>query len=156
MNEADARATPTVHGYIGEYRLCWKADYATVSQWCTQARKMVPVYFKSKFAAETYAWREKHRKEQSIMLRGGDKISAAKSAAEKLFSKEGGRGMIWFAWERQPTGNWAPVCYHGDKPRKDADNRLTLHEVPADCIDADGSPNFGALTKRFPLPEAQG
>jgi len=59
--------------------------------------------------------------------------------------------QIWFAWERAMTGQWQPVCYHGEKPR-DGKTRVGLVEVPADCIDADGSPNFGALQRRFPLP----
>lgn len=62
--------------------------------------------------------------------------------------------MIWFCWERQPTGNWAPVCYHGEKPRKLSEDRLTLHEVPTEYIDVDGTPRLSALQKVFPLPEA--
>ncbi|MCA0341135.1 MAG: hypothetical protein LCH99_15590 [Proteobacteria bacterium] len=57
---------------------------------------------------------------------------------------------IWFGYERTMTGNWQPVCYHGDKPGKGKE-LVGLVEVPADCIDTDGSPNFGALQKRFPL-----
>ena len=85
MNEADAKATETAHGYIGEYRLCWKAEYAVVSQWCQHARKRVPIYFKSKYAAETFAWREKHQKEQSVMVRDGETVTASRSAAERIF-----------------------------------------------------------------------
>lgn len=59
--------------------------------------------------------------------------------------------MIWFAYERTMTGTWQPVCYHREKPRR-ADDLVGLIEVPAYCIDVDGSPNFGALQKRFPLP----
>lgn len=57
---------------------------------------------------------------------------------------------IYFAWERTMTGQWQPVCYHGEKPGK-GKGLVGLVEVPADCVDADGSPNFGALQKRFPL-----
>lgn len=58
---------------------------------------------------------------------------------------------IYFAWERTMTGNCQPVCYHEEKPGKGKE-LVGLVEVPADCIDTDGSPNFGALQKRFPLP----
>lgn len=58
--------------------------------------------------------------------------------------------MIWFAWERAMTGQWQPVCYHGEKPGKSKEV-VGLVEVPADCLDVDGSPNFGILQKRFPL-----
>lgn len=58
---------------------------------------------------------------------------------------------IFFCYERAMTGNWQPVCYHGEKPGK-GKGLVGFVEVPADCVDADGSPNFGALQKRFPLP----
>lgn len=58
--------------------------------------------------------------------------------------------MIYFCYERAMTGNWQPACYHDSKPGKDREV-VGLVEVPADCIDADGSPNFGLLQKRFPL-----
>lgn len=58
---------------------------------------------------------------------------------------------IWFCYERAMTGNWQPVCYHGEKPGK-GKTVVELVEVPADCVDDDGSPNFGALQRRFPLP----
>lgn len=58
--------------------------------------------------------------------------------------------MIYFCYERTMTGSWQPACYHGDKPGKGRDYD-GLVEVPADCIDADGSANFGRLQKRFPM-----
>lgn len=86
MNTSDARASITSNGYIGQYRLCWKASYSTVTERCGRTGQIVPVYFKNPVHAELYAWREKHRQEQSVMTRDGDKIGT-KSAAEMLFAK---------------------------------------------------------------------
>lgn len=61
---------------------------------------------------------------------------------------------IYFAWERQMTGQWQPVCYYGDKPGK-GKVLVGLVEVPADCMDMPGEPNLGLLVKRFPLEDAR-
>lgn len=62
---------------------------------------------------------------------------------------------IYFTWERQMTGNWTPVCYHGEKPKalspSDAYRRGTVHKVEDDMIDVDGTPNFAALIRKHPL-----
>lgn len=69
--------------------------------------------------------------------------------------------MIFFCYERTVHGTWAPVCYHGEKPKPekvsegDTAGRTALHVVPADCMDGD-SPNFGKLTKRWAAPEISG
>lgn len=86
MNSADARAHITRDGYLAQYRLCWRTDYYTVQHRCDKTGEMVPTYFKSPVQAQLHAWREKHRQEQSVMTRDGEKITA-KSAAEMLFSK---------------------------------------------------------------------
>ncbi|MGV1869736.1 hypothetical protein [Agrobacterium rosae] len=88
MNTSDARASITDNGYIGQYRLCWRSDYFTVQHRCDKSGELVPTYFKNPVHAELYAWREKHRQEQSVMTRDGDKIGT-KSAAEMLFAKPG-------------------------------------------------------------------
>lgn len=59
--------------------------------------------------------------------------------------------MIYFCYERTMTGNWQPVCYHGEKPGKGKDV-VGLVEVPVGLIEIDGSPNIGRLKKLFPLP----
>lgn len=67
---------------------------------------------------------------------------------------------IWFCWERGMTGQWAPVCYHGEKPKPekssadDAPARSVLHSVPGDCVDQEGNALFGRLCDRFPAPQA--
>lgn len=64
---------------------------------------------------------------------------------------------IFFCYERAMTGNWQPVCYHGERPKDvkvsdgDAPFRLKLTEVPPDCMDMENEPNLGRLVKRFPL-----
>ena len=58
--------------------------------------------------------------------------------------------MIYFCYERTMTGNWQPVCYHGEKPGKGKDV-VGLVEVPVGLIEIDGSPNIGRLKKLFPL-----
>jgi hypothetical protein len=63
----------------------------------------------------------------------------------------------WFCYERS-VGRWAPVVYHGQKPRPekvaegDEPSRTTLIPVPADCLDTSGDPMFGRLQERFPPP----
>lgn len=61
---------------------------------------------------------------------------------------------IWFAYERTMTGQWQPVCFHGEKPGK-GKTVVGLTEVPADCMDMPGEPNLGRLVKRFPLEEVR-
>jgi hypothetical protein len=68
---------------------------------------------------------------------------------------------IYFYWQQTMSGEWWPRCSHGEEPAKlkisdgDPNPRSTINPVPADCIDGDGSPNFGKLTKRFPLGGAK-
>lgn len=85
MNISDARGVWTVHGYIGEFRLCWRADYQPVLKTDEKGRKTGPEYFKTKDAAECAAWRTKNELEQPAMVRDGA-ILEAKSKAEELFS----------------------------------------------------------------------
>lgn len=66
----------------------------------------------------------------------------------------------YFCWEKSACGIWAPVCYHGSEPaplkvsKGDEEPRSAVVPVPADCVGEDGTPNFGMLTKRFPLRRA--
>lgn len=63
---------------------------------------------------------------------------------------------MWFAYELDFARRWTPVAYHGDKPPKKLGTdveRSTLHEVPEDCIGADGEPLFGKLMERFQKPK---
>lgn len=68
---------------------------------------------------------------------------------------------VYFCWERANYGDWTPVCYHGEKPRPvqtsegDPAYRSAIHEVPEQLISADGTPNFGRLAKRFPMPRGE-
>lgn len=65
---------------------------------------------------------------------------------------------LFFCYERSPTGGWAPVCYHGEKPARekvsdgDRPGRSEVWEVPADCRDGD-EPSFARLTATFAAPE---
>lgn len=65
---------------------------------------------------------------------------------------------VFFCYERAMTGNWHPVCYHSEPPKKekvsdgDMPSRSTVHEVPPDCIVGLDEPLFGILMKRFPAP----
>lgn len=67
--------------------------------------------------------------------------------------------MMFFCYELTIHGSWAPVCYHGEKPKPektsegDPARRTALRIVPDHCVDGDGSPNFGLLTKLWPAPE---
>jgi hypothetical protein len=84
LNISDARGVWTVHGYIGEYRLCWRSDYQPVLLTDRKGRKLGPEYFKTKDAAECAAWRTKHELEQPVMVRDGVKIEA-RSKADAIF-----------------------------------------------------------------------
>lgn len=85
MNRADARATWTPRGYVGEFRLVWKSDYQPVLKTDAKGRKLGPEYFPTKDAAEVAAWRMKNDIEQPVMIRGGDKCQAQRATAEALF-----------------------------------------------------------------------
>ncbi len=87
MNISDARGLWTRHGYIGEYRLCWKSRYEPVLRIDDKGRKLGPLYFKTEEAAECAAWRAKNELEQPIMVRSGEIIPAAKIEVEKHFKK---------------------------------------------------------------------
>lgn len=86
MNISGARGVWTPHGYIGEYRLCWRSGYQPVLKTDRNGRKLGPEYFKTQDAAEVAAWRTKNDLEQPIMLRSGDRIENAKSVAEAQFN----------------------------------------------------------------------
>lgn len=66
---------------------------------------------------------------------------------------------IFFCYERSNVGRWQPVCYHGAPPRPlneskdDPPSRTSVVELPAEYVDADGTPNFGLITKRYPEPK---
>lgn len=68
---------------------------------------------------------------------------------------------MWFCWERQMTGNWQPVCYHDEQPKKekvsdgDTPSRSPLYEVPADCLSDFDEPFFGRLKEKFPAPRSE-
>lgn len=65
---------------------------------------------------------------------------------------------MWFCYESDFAKRPTPVVYHGEKPSKKlgADvERSPLYDVPAECVDSDGSPNFGMLMKRFPPPQVK-
>lgn len=61
----------------------------------------------------------------------------------------------WFRYERN-NGRWRPVVYHGARPgipKGEEDRFSTLWPVPQDCLTEDGSPMFGKLQARFPVPK---
>lgn len=84
MNQSDARAIGTRLGYVGEFRLVWKASYQPVLRTDEKGRKLGPQYFASADAAECAAWRAKNALETSVMTRDGEQL-ARRSAAEALF-----------------------------------------------------------------------
>jgi hypothetical protein len=57
----------------------------------------------------------------------------------------------FFTYERDFALRWIPVVYHDAPPRV---RQGTVWPVPADCLDEDGSPRFGALQARFAPPPA--
>ncbi|KAB2701335.1 MULTISPECIES: hypothetical protein [Brucella] len=80
MNEATAFAEGTPKGFIGKFRLVWRTQHFTVANEDGQPR-----YFPTAEKAECEAWRAKHKIEQSVMVRDGEKLSVARSEAEKVF-----------------------------------------------------------------------
>lgn len=80
MNEAMAYAEGTPKGFIGKYRLVWRSEHFTVTD-----DKGKIAYFNTRDKAECAAWRAKHKIEQSVMVRDGEKLSVARSEAEKVF-----------------------------------------------------------------------
>lgn len=86
MNHPDARSIPAAGGgYHGQFRLCWKADYSTVSEWSKELDRFIPINFKSPIVAELAAWREKSRKEYPVMRRDGE-ISGTMEKANAMFN----------------------------------------------------------------------
>lgn len=91
MNEPDARAIPAPGGgYYGQFRLCWRADYVTVSRWNAEKAALLPLNFKNALAAELSAWRAKSKVEYPVMRRDGAVIEA-RSAADALFNLPSGK-----------------------------------------------------------------
>ena len=85
MNNSSVRAIKTFKGWMAEFRPCWKADYLPVLETDDKGRKVGVKYFKTEDAAEVAAWRAKHEAEQSIMVRSGEIITAARQEAESYF-----------------------------------------------------------------------
>lgn len=84
MNQSDVKTQLTVHGYIAEFRLAWRADFQPVLRMDDDGRRLGVEYFKNEKDAELAAWRTMNRIEQSAMVRDGEKLQT-KSAAEALF-----------------------------------------------------------------------
>ena len=87
MNRSDARAIDKGFGWIGEYRLVWKAEYYEVKKVGSDGRRTSsPEVFPSKAEAECAAWRALYETEQPVMLRAGERVSSQhRNAAEALF-----------------------------------------------------------------------
>lgn len=79
MNQQTAYAEWTEDGYIGKFQLAWRTEVYVVK------KDDKPQYFKYPHDAEIAAWRAKHKIEQSVMVRDGEKLSVARSEAEKVF-----------------------------------------------------------------------
>lgn len=67
---------------------------------------------------------------------------------------------FYFCYEKQPSGGWAPVVYHGEAPKTekvsgdDKTRRSTVWPVPPDCLGStDGQPLWGRLQAKFPAPK---
>ncbi|PZO78460.1 MAG: hypothetical protein DI629_12245 [Mesorhizobium amorphae] len=63
--------------------------------------------------------------------------------------------MMFFCYERDFAMRWCPVVYHDEKPTKmqgRASDRTAFQTVPAECLDMNGEPMFGALQRAFPAP----
>lgn len=70
--------------------------------------------------------------------------------------------QYWFCYERSTVGKWAPVLYHGEKPKenpaggKEDKPKRTIPVEVSDLLsifDPDHEIPFGALTEKFPPPE---
>ncbi|HEX2753650.1 MAG TPA: hypothetical protein VHP34_11220 [Alphaproteobacteria bacterium] len=87
MNRSDARAIDKGFGWIGEYRLVWKAEYYEVKKIGSDGRRTSsPEVFPSKAEAECAAWRALYETEQPVMVRAGERLSSQmRNAAEALF-----------------------------------------------------------------------
>lgn len=90
-NRADARGRHTLRGYVGEYRLAWKADYQPVLNIAENGRRDGVRYFATEIEAENAAWRAKNDLEQSVMTRSGEIIPRPRREAEMLFEKRSAR-----------------------------------------------------------------
>lgn len=89
MNKADARATWTAKGYIGEFRLSWRSDFLPVLKIAEGGRKDGPEYFATKEAAELEAWRTMNRIEQTAMVRDGEKCGTYRDEIERRYFSKG-------------------------------------------------------------------
>lgn len=62
---------------------------------------------------------------------------------------------FYFCWERNFRGDWSPVVYHGEMPRRNCrdmePDRTVPVEISPEFIDED-TPNFGRLVKAYPAP----
>lgn len=88
MNSSSVRTTKTFRGWIGEFRLCWKADYLPVLEVDAKGRKIGIHYFKTEDSAEVAAWRRKHELEESVMVRDGEIIGQHRREAEAYFTNQ--------------------------------------------------------------------
>jgi len=82
MNRSSAQAIPTINGYIGQFRPVWSAAYRSVQE----NGKLK--YFRCPFEAEAMAWRSLYAVEQSVMVRDGERVSAAKVEADSYFKRK--------------------------------------------------------------------
>lgn len=87
MNRSDARAIDKGYGWIGEYRLVWKAEYFEVKKLGKDGRPTRdPEIFGTKAEAECAGWRALYEIEQPVMVRAGERVSTQhRNAAEALF-----------------------------------------------------------------------
>lgn len=106
MNRSDARAIDKGFGWIGEYRLVWKAEYYEVKKVGSDGRRTSsPEIFGTEAEAECAAWRALYETEQPVMVRAGERVSSQhRNAAEALFkptsaSAEQDDGESAWLWE---------------------------------------------------------
>ena len=81
MNQSVATYEKRASGYVGLFRIPWKAY-----QFEVRTKKDGPVlYFETAEKAELAAWRVKHKIEEPHYRRCGERLSGGRSEAEKLF-----------------------------------------------------------------------
>jgi hypothetical protein len=85
LNRSDARGRKTFHGWIGEFKPVWKAEYETVQEMDSRGCFTGPRIFKTESEAEAAAWRLLRDREEPVMVRSGSIVSKARSAADALF-----------------------------------------------------------------------
>jgi hypothetical protein len=88
LNRSNAYGEPVANGYIGKFRLVWKATYDVVQDTDDKGQFTGPKIFPSEESAEVAAWRCKRDIEEPIMFRSGPMVSQARAQAEKIFKKE--------------------------------------------------------------------